>query len=228
MKTLILISLTLLSNLTFGQFAIISDKDGYSNIRSKAEAGNNINDTLNNGHFVFCLETKGNWTNIDYSKKNQDLNGYLFHDRLQLISAYENIPPLIKETNSSTYGKDSIKIIVTKQKFDKTKYRLTYVKGSQSQIQYINGKQYWGEDGGLPKTEYRSISIIIGSRKIDLPRTAVEDLFEPSLHHTQASYDRRKDILYIQSMNSDGAGSYYVIWRIEKGSYKDRYIAYGF
>ena len=29
-------------------------------------------------------------------------------------------------------------------------------------------------------------------------------------------------------MNSDGAGSYEVIWKIEKGVYKERYIAYGF
>jgi len=29
-------------------------------------------------------------------------------------------------------------------------------------------------------------------------------------------------------MNSDGAGSYLVIWRIEKGTYKDRLVAYGF
>jgi len=29
-------------------------------------------------------------------------------------------------------------------------------------------------------------------------------------------------------MNSDGAGYYGVIWKIEKGVYKSRYIVYGF
>lgn len=29
-------------------------------------------------------------------------------------------------------------------------------------------------------------------------------------------------------MNSDGAGSYVVIWKIEKGVFKDRYIAFRF
>jgi hypothetical protein len=32
----------------------------------------------------------------------------------------------------------------------------------------------------------------------------------------EVHYDKVHDILYIESMNSDGAGSYEVIWKIEK------------
>lgn len=47
------------------------------------------------------------------------------------------------------------------------------------------------------------------------------------------SYDKdvrthNMNIVYIQSMNSDGAGSYEVIWKVEKAVYKERYIACGF
>jgi hypothetical protein len=56
----------------------------------------------------------------------------------------------------------------------------------------------------------------------------LENLYEISLANTKAHYDKANDILYIQSMNSDGAGSYEVIWKIEKGIYKNRFIAYGF
>lgn len=228
MKIIFLIFLSFLSCRSFGQMAIIADKDGYSNVRTSAEKGSKILDTLHNGHFVFCFETKGNWANIDYSTKGKELNGNIYHDRLKFISDYESIPALTKQNNSATYGKDSIKIIVTAEKFDKFKYRVSYSKGSDSQIRFINGKQYWGTDGEQPKTEYRSILIIFGNRTINLPGVAMENLFEPSIYHTQINYDRENDILYIRSMNSDGAGSYEVIWRIERGVYKDRYIALGF
>lgn len=57
------------SNIVLAQFAIITDKDGFCNIRSSAEKGDNIVDKLKNGHFVYCLETKAFWVTIDYTKK---------------------------------------------------------------------------------------------------------------------------------------------------------------
>jgi hypothetical protein len=41
--------------------------------------------------------------------------------------------------------------MVTQQKFDKTKYRLT--RDEHKWITKINGKPYWGTDGELPKRE---------------------------------------------------------------------------
>jgi hypothetical protein len=231
-STIALLVIVLLTKFSFGQLAIISDKDGYSNVRTSAESGGKISDTLHNGPFVFCSdETKGNWSNIFYSKNDQELSGYVYHDRIKFISDYERIPALPIQINPSTYGKDSIKIILTVEKFDKSRCRVSYSKDSHSQIQFIqfiNGKQYWGTDGEQPKTEYKSILIIIGNRKITLPWAAIENLFEPSIYNTQVNYDRKNDILYIQSYNSDGAGGYEVIWRIGGGTYKDRYIFNGF
>ena len=86
----------------------------------------------------------------------------------------------------------------------------------------------WNTLIGIPTREYKSIEVNIGQRKMSLPKVAFENLYEPSLDHTQVNYDKTNDIVYIQSMNSDGAGGYEVIWKIEKGVYKDRFIAYGF
>lgn len=85
MKTFYTFLLLMLVNLVHGQFAIINDKDGNCNVRSTAESGNNITDKLENGHFVFCFETKGNWINIDYSINNKDFNGYVYNDRLKRL-----------------------------------------------------------------------------------------------------------------------------------------------
>ncbi|GGB26447.1 hypothetical protein GCM10011511_58000 [Puia dinghuensis] len=209
------------------QFAIIADKDGYSNIRIDTGLGSKINDTLHNSHFIYCFEPKGRWISINYSTKKRDqLYGYVFHDRIKLISDYEKIPRISKD--KYLFGKDSLKVEVTAQPFVRAHYRLTHSKENPGTIDAINGKQYWGTDGELPKTAYKSITITWGEREMVLPQSAIEDLFEPSLHNTAVNYDRKNDILYIHSENSDGAGAYDVIWKVEKGVYTERYIAYGF
>ena len=228
MKTFLTIFIVSLANCVFGQFAIISDKDGFCNVRSSPESGNNIIDSLKNGHFIYCFETTGNWTSIDYSKGKKELHGQIYKDRVKLISDYPKIPLLSKTENKITLSRDSIKVIITEQKFDKSKHKLTFYKENKDQLQFIDNKGYWGTDGEIPKTAYKSIEVFYGTKKVVLPKNAIDDLFETSLYNTQVNYDKTNDILYIQSMNSDGAGSYEIIWKVEKGVYKDRYIAYGF
>lgn len=190
--------------------------------------GNNIIDTLKNGHLIYSFETKGNWTSIDYSKGKKELHGQIYKDRQKLISEYQDIPILTNKDNKVVLSKDSIKVVIIEQKFDKNKYKLTFHKEYKDQLQFVNNKQYWGTDGGIPKTEYKSIEVHFGAKKFILPQKAIDNLFEISLYNTKVNYDKPNDVLYIQSMNSDGAGSYEVIWKVEKGIYKERYIAYGF
>lgn len=80
----------------------------------------------------------------------------------------------------------------------------------------------------FPKKEYKSIKIEINKIKIELPKVALRNLFEPNLYNSKANYNEKEDILYIHSSNSDGAGSYEVIWIIEKIKYKSRIEVYGF
>jgi hypothetical protein len=220
--------LTFLCGQSYGQFAIVSDKDGYCNVRRSPETGNNIADTLSRGHFVYCFDSQGNWTSIDYVKRNRDRHGYVYNDRLKFIDEYKRIPLISRQNSSSIFGNDSIRVVITEQRFDKSRYRFSYYKDNKEQIELINGKKYYGEDGGQPSTEYKSITITKGTRKISLPKSALENLFEPNYQNLQVNYDHVNDIIYIQSMNSDGAGGYEVIWKIEKGVYRDRFVANGF
>lgn len=228
MKTLVTFFLTLLYSVASAQFAIIQDKDGYCNVRSSSEIGNNIVNKLKNGYLVYRLQVEGNWAHINYTKSTKELEGHVYFDRLKLISDYTEIPITSEAENSVTLKAGAIEIAVTQQKFDKKKYKLTYYKDSKEYIEFINGKQYWGTDGPMPKLAYQSIVVYMKGTQIVLPATATANLFEPSLYNTQAHYDKANDILYIQSMNSDGAGAYEVVWKIEKGVYKERYIMYGF
>jgi len=207
-----------------GQFAIVSDKDGFVNVRSENKIADNIIDTLKNGHLMYCFESADNWTNIDFNRGN----GFIYKDRYKLVSTFEKIP--IKEQNETfvKLSKDELKITITTSKFDKTKHELKFAKGENKWIELIDNKKHWGTDGGIPEVEYRSIEINIGHKKLILPKTATENLFEPNLSNTEANYDSHTNTLYIQSMNSDGAGAYSVIWKIVNGAYKERFVAYGF
>lgn len=228
MKIVLLFLSVFTITLSFGQFAVVSDRDGYVNVRSSSKTSGRITDTLKNGHLIYCFEAEGNWKSIDYTKRKQEMNGYIYTDRFKFISDYEEIPLSDRKANSSIYSKDSLKIIVSKKQFNRANYHFSYHKDAKDQIEFMNGKQYWGTDGGQPKTEYNFILVQLDSKKIYLPQIALNNLFEPNIHHTQVHYDRENDTLYIHAMNSDGAGGYEVIWKIEKSVYKERFIVHGF
>lgn len=223
-------ALTLLA-LAFGrpssaQYWIVADNDGFVNVRDSAGTSRRITDTLHNGHFIYIVPDEvqtGAWRNVLYHHmaKDSDRYGYIFFDRLKAVEDYDSIPLRNYIDNTATCSRDSVKVIVTQQKFDKTKYRISY---GDRYIARINGKPYWGTDGEMPRHEYKSITILIGTRKIILPHAAFDNLFEPTIWNTEVHYDRVSDIIYIRSQNSDGAGSYDVIWRIVKGVYTDRDI----
>lgn len=228
MKHLALLIILFISKFSYAQFSVISDKDGYTNVRDDAKKESKLLDSLKNGHLIFVWEDKGKWSSIDYLKKNSERHGYIYFDRHKSISDYSKIP-LVAETDSSVkVAKDSIEVIVTQKRFDKKKHKYRYYKESPTEIEFIDNKQYWGTDGGTPTVEYYSIKIKIGRNVFVAPKLATQNLYEPNLGTVEVNYDKETGMIYIQTRNSDGAGAYFVVWKFKNGVYKDRLIAYGF
>jgi hypothetical protein len=199
------------------------------NVREDGSKNSKVVDKLNNGHLIYCFENKGNWSNIDYTNNNKECNGYVYKDKFKLVNDYKEIPIKKQSGNSKViFSKDSISVTLTITAFEKKKHRFKYVKDYPDQILLIDKKKYWGKDGGMPSTQFDKIMIEIGKTNLLLPKEALEGLYEPNIFSAEINYDKEKNILYIQTMNSDGAGSYEVIWKIEKGEYKERLVAYGF
>jgi len=228
MKRIIYFFLIFNFNFCFSQFGIINDLDGFVNVRSSAEKGNNISDKLENGFIVYYFEPEGNWVNIDYKKNGKDLNGYIYKDRIKYITDFTNIPLKSNLNGKVKLENGNVKIEISETKFIKEKHKLKFYKNEKTQLDKIDNLQIFGTDGNIPKREYKSIQIEINNVKIELPNIALKNLYEPSLYNSKASYDEKNDILYILSSNSDGAGSYEIIWIIEKKKYKNRIEAYGF
>lgn len=229
-QNLLLTILSLLLHvISWGQFAVVNDKDGFVNIRESAKTGAKVIDKLKNGHLLFLFEGEGNWTNVDYSTdNNHQKSGYVYRDRYTLVSDYPNCPVKKQTSNSIVLSKDSLEVMIIQQKFDKQKHRFNYVKEAQDLIELIDNKPYYGRDGAMPDTEYSRIQVIAGTTKIDLPKEALTNLYEPNLATMTAHHDIKNNIVYIMAFNGDGAGAYCVIWKIEKGVYKERFITAGF
>ncbi|CAH8283154.1 hypothetical protein EV196_102129 [Mariniflexile fucanivorans] len=228
MKQVFTLILLLYFSNSFGQFAIVNDKDNVVNVREDGVQNSKVIDKLQNGHLIYCFENKGDWTNIDYENKGKELNGYVYSNIYKLISSFPALTISEKSENLITLKNDTIEVIISQSKFDKKKHVFKYVKDYTTQIELIDNKRYWGLDGGMPKTQFEKISIKIGHKYITLPKFALDGLYEPNIYTAEVNYDNVTGTFYIQTMNSDGAGGYLVMWKIEKGIYKERFVVHGF
>lgn len=213
------------------QFAIVQDKDGFVNVRESAGKDGKLIDTLQNEHIVLCEgeETPG-WMTVFYNKQSDgSLMGYIHNSRLLPLSALASVPIINKTQEHIQLQKDSISITVAVVNFQAYKYQLEYSQGEGSHLlTKVNGKAFWGTDGGMPRKAYRQINVLWSGKKVVIPTAAWSDLFEPNLGSCTAHYDKLKERLYISSHNSDGAGSYSVVWIIDKGVYRQRIVLLGF
>ena len=227
MKHLLILFLLLTTNAfaqgPFGDYAVVKDKDGYVNIRAKESVKSKIVGTLPNNTLVYGFFDKEfnptNWIEVD--------KGYVHQSRLKKIFDFRAIEGKV-QGNSVVYDDKDVKVTITKQKFDKTKHKITKKKHKEYSEYIIDGKSAQGLDGDLflPEDHYKSITVTINGKNVSIPKSAYDDLYEIGIWDTNnfAYYDEEDDILYIIAHNGDGYLAYEVCWQIVKGEYKTRII----
>ena len=210
-----------------GAFAVINDKDGYVNVRKEKSVHSKVLKKLDNNTLIFVFEydkaQEGNWIYADNE-------GYIYNDRVKWIHNFPQIARGIAKGNTIVFEGKEIQVILSTEKFDKSKHSFKYHKEYRDVIEKIDGKLFWGTDGNMPKREYKSIEVKIRGKQVPIPKSAYNDLYESSLYieFNSVHYDKDNDILYIVANNGDGAGSYMVCWQIEKGVYKGRKVGIPF
>jgi hypothetical protein len=230
MKAYLLLLTLFCFQTTFGQFAIIADKDSFANVRKSGEIGSVVIDTLTNGQIVFCLEDMKGWRPVDYEKNGMELSGYVHNSRLFYIDNFKSIKYSILTKKSITFIHDSISLTIIKEPFIANKNKLQYEKtgdktNESTFLAKINGKQMWGTDGEIPKYQYQKILLKIGNKDINLP---CRNMYEPTLDYTKVNIDSKTNTIYITADNSDGAGAYTVLWIVTNGIFKRKIIAIPF
>ena len=165
----------------------------------------------------------GNWIYADNE-------GYIYNDRVKWIHNFPQIAKGIAKGNTIVFEGKEIQVVLSTEKFDKSKHSFKYHKEYRDIIEKIDGEPFWGTDGNMPKREYKSIEVKIRGKQVSIPQSAYNDLYESYLYteFNSVHYDKDNDILYIVANNGDGAGAYMVCWQIEKGVYKGRKVGIPF
>ena len=227
MKHLLILFLLLTTNAfaqgPFGDYAVVKDKDGYVNIRAKESVKSKIVGTLPNNTLVYGFFDKEfnptNWIEVD--------KGYVHQSRLKKIFDFRAIEGKV-QGNSVVYDDKDVKVTITKQKFDKTKHKITKKKHKEYSEYIIDGKSAQGLDGDLflPEDHYKSITVTINGKNVSIPKSAYDDLYEVAMYtdNNAVYYDKEEDTIYIIAHNGSGAYAYEVCWQIVKGEYKTRII----
>ena len=203
-----------------GDYAVVKDKDGYVNIRAKENVKSKIVGTLPNNTLVYGFFDKEfnptNWIEVD--------KGYVHQSRLKKIFDFRAIEGKV-QGNSVIFDDKDVKVTITKQKFDKTKHKITKKgQGSYEQL-IIDGKEIiYGWDGSLAQDHYKSITVTMKGKNVPIPKSAYDDLYEISYFSSSIYYDEEAEALYIYAVNGEAGLAYQVCWQIVKGEYKTRII----
>ena len=237
MKQLFILFLLLTTNAfaqgPFGDYAVVKDKDGYVNIRAKESIKSKIVGTLPNNTLVYGLfdtthdetgeEIFFNWIAVD--------KGYVHKSRLKKISDFRAIEVKV-QGNSIIFDDKDVKVTITKQKFDKTKHKITKKEHDGWTELIIDGKAiygidiYGGNDDSLPEDHYKSITVTMKGKNVPIPKSAYDDLYQIFYFSSSVYYDKEAEAIYILAHNSENASAYEVCWQIVKGEYKGRVIGY--
>ena len=216
--------LFLISNLSYSQkfeFAIIQDKDGFSNVRKTPEIKSKIVGTIKNKDLIFVFDNEDNsdWFNIE----SNNVSGFIHKSRIKQLKTFLEIHPKNQSENNIRFKNDFFSIDIFSESFDKSKFKITWeVEGNY--IKLINGKNFYGTDGTIPKNGIKSITLKNNDKLISIDKNQMRDLFEPNFDNTQVFYDKSTQIIYLTMHNSDGAGGYSVAWVFEPSKLPKRFV----
>ncbi len=204
-------------------FAIIKDKDGFTNIREKPNATSKIVCKIKDDELFYCLWNEGHedWYEIDF----RETSGFIHRSRIQSLAdlPHEKGSKQVHDTLFLAKAHFSIKIV--KANFIKSEHKI--VDNRQKGIFLIDGKQPWGVDFGIPREGIQSIDITMDNELVKIPKSDLADLFNPNFGSCQL-YFKDKDTFYLVMQNGDAAGSYGVAFALKDKKYVKRYIFRGF
>ncbi|KAA3440545.1 hypothetical protein [Rufibacter hautae] len=218
MKNLLVLILLLLSSvLAEAQVAIINDKDGFTNVRKQPNGQAEIIYRISSNEVFWygTEEDNGEWITVyipknkfSFSSTQPDyLQGFIHKSRLLHL---EKVRPYKGSDFSFEYVIAPFNLknrIVDKQK-DKW-------------VTEIDGRPVWGTDGNFPKTQVKAVKVKIAGQLVSISKAFYEDIYECT--NTFKIY-QNGDTYFVYQWNSDGAGSYQIVWVFTKAGLKQRLV----
>ena len=233
MKPILLFLLPIFGHafLASGQFAVIKDPDGFTNVQAGDSLKAKIVGRLHDGEVVVTTFTQNGWTKVFYDPEksygSRPFEGFVHDDRLQPI---ENLPHIqdsnIKLKNGRlTLHNDSVVVQISTAPFRSKDHVLR--KDDYGNVKTIDGKFAWGSGDAVPARKITSLTLTIRGQTVPLPASAWNDLYEPYLETPNAYFDTRTACLYIEMPANGGksaSGAYAIVWVFKNGKYITRYF----
>ncbi len=120
------------------------------------------------------------------------------------------------QRTASLHLRPELTIELRASKFEPSEHKLT--KSSSGAVRLIDGKQFFGTDGGLPRTQLDSAMLIVQGTKIPLDVGQMYDPWFAVATRESFSATRYEDGWVLTGLFSDGAGTYLARWRILGGT----------
>lgn len=213
------------------EFCVVQDSDGYTNVRGKPRLTSKVIAKVDHGQIVWIYSgAVKKWPNVIFmDKTGKERSGFIHLSRVKPLTDFESIVGKVSEEDQTEFfEKGDLKVKIEIEPFQIEGRELTYKEYSEDQryLIEIDGKEYWGTDGGIPREQYRKITIQQNEKTITLPDAALQNLFNPGLYpgNTKVIFNPDENAIYITSFNSDGAGGYTVAFVIQDGKYKSRAV----
>ncbi|MDF1824698.1 MAG: hypothetical protein P1U68_08655 [Verrucomicrobiales bacterium] len=213
------------------EFCVVQDSDGYTNVREKADLASKVIARVDHGQLVWIyLGGMTKWPEVIFmDKEGEERNGFIHASRLKALTDFEHFTGEVsEEKQTETIERGDLNVEIVIGPFEQEGRTLTYQEYEEGQryLIEIDDLPYWGTDGGMPRDQYRKITVQKAGKTMTVPDSALKNLYNPGLYpgNTKVTVNPKDDAIYITSFNSDGAGGYVVGFVFENGKFKSRAV----
>lgn len=213
------VALLSLTQVVLAQVAIIQDPDGFTNVRSEANANSKVIYKINEDQVFWIDYVEGNhegdWIPVfvpknkysQYDSPNDVIHGFVHKSRILTLDKLD------------LYTGSNLRFKYINKPFDATQHYIEYLDGTI--VKYIDGQKVWGADGNIPKLAVERIDAELNGVKLNVSPALYSNLYECS--NAFKIYEKG-DIYFLYQGNSDGAGWYEVVWVIADGKIVQRLV----
>ncbi|MBD0403031.1 hypothetical protein [Flammeovirga sp. EKP202] len=215
---ILFISLILYTNNVIGQIAMIQDKDGYTNVRSKPQSDSDVIYKLYEDEIFWFGEEyydeSKTWVPV-YITFNKFSIGSMMHNYFKGYIHKSRLNPL--EENLTKDSNVNLEYEIVPFNTEKR-----FIRSNENGVVYqIDGLNFFGTDGELPKTEVKSVKVEIDGKRIVIPEILYQDLYNCN---NRINIFKKEDLCFFENTNSDGAGGYQIIWVFKSGKLIQRLV----
>ena len=203
------------------QMAIVTDPDGWTNVRQEPDVNAKVLREVNVGEFFFwydfqLLEADSNWIPIYFSRNKFTLGQHPF-DLLKGYIHKSRILPLdsMEEFRGSGFTFRYVLAPFDSLSGNKIIDKLNGLPHS------INGRHMWGTDGFWPQNEVRTIRLTIQGVPVPIHEVFYSDIFDCTNTYKVYHYN---NLFVVHQWNSDGAGAYELLWVFDKNGVRQRLV----